>query len=115
MSGTPTVTSYDITVQDETGEMQSQTVDASDIDADATVPKKGDSFEYEHTEVRVGQVVKVVANYDDGSVQTLTELGDTHHALAVDAAGDEPVDLAHVDDPADPALATADPAQVTEQ
>lgn len=89
------VVSYTVTMQKEDGVSESQTVSAKD--APKTLPKKGDSFEYEHTEVRVGQITRVVATHDDGTEEVLTELGDTHHALVVDVTVDEPVSVVDLD------------------
>jgi len=48
-------------------------------------PLKGDTFEYEHREVRVGHVVRVervtIDEDDNVEVENVTELGDTHHRL----------------------------------
>ena len=48
-------------------------------------PLKGDSFEYEHTEVRVGQVIRVESEKGEEA----TELGDTHHELVEPGVGDD--------------------------
>ena len=69
-------------------------------------PLKGDTFEYEHREVRVGHVVRVervtIDEDDNVEVENVTELGDTHHRLEDPEVGDElptPDELA--EDPAD--------------
>ncbi len=99
---------YEVTTQNQDGDVSVQTAD--DVAAD-DVPKKGDSFEYEHREVRVAQVTKVVEIDADGNCKELTELGDTHHALTVPVE-DEAVDVTDIDDPTDDSLATA---QVSEK
>ncbi len=91
----PKVESYTVTAMQEDGEIRTQTAEAK---KGLDVPKKGDSFEYEHHEVRIAQVIKVVATYDDGTVVEQTELGDTHHAIIEsDGAEDEEVDLTDPD------------------
>lgn len=51
----------------------------------ADPPLKGDSFEYEHSETRVGQVVRV----ESEKGEEVTELGDTHHELVEPDVGDD--------------------------
>lgn len=87
----PKIDHYDVTFSLEDG-----TFDLQQVDSDP--PVKGESFEYEHKEVRIGQVHKVTAVYDDESEVNLTELSDAHHALEEPEDGDE---LPAVDELAD--------------
>lgn len=71
-------TTYRVTVQDQEGNF---TVTEGVEDP----PLKGDSFEYEHREVRIGQVTKVerIETDRDGvvTVSNVPTLGDTHHSF----------------------------------
>ncbi len=85
---------FRVTSMLETGEVVVSTGDEA--------PKKGDSYEYEHTEIREGQVIKVEEIDDDGNVTVLTELSDLHHAIEEPEEGDEVPEAEELaDDPVD--------------
>lgn len=88
---------YRVTLQDAEGNFSTDIVEKNP-------PKKGETFEYEHREVRVGHVTKVEEIDSDGNVTVLTELGDLHHALEEPESGDEiptPAELSN-DPPLEP-------------
>lgn len=79
-------TTYRVTTQDQEGNFS--------VEENVTDPPlKGDTFEYEHREVRVGSVQKVeqIDTHHDGSteVTTITEIGNSHHVLEAPETGDE--------------------------
>jgi hypothetical protein len=79
-------TTYRVTTQDADGNFH-----VAEGVEDA--PLKGDTFDYEHKEVRIGAVIRVekLERHHDGTVDVsaVTEIGDTHHALERPEEGDE--------------------------
>lgn len=79
-------TTYNVTLQDADGNFRV----ATDVE---DAPLKGDTFEYEHKEVRIGHVIRVerVDHHHDGTIEVsaVNEIGDTHHALEAPESGDE--------------------------
>lgn len=79
---------YRVVISREDGTFETQ-----EITTDEDPPKKGDSFEYEHREVRTSQIIRVTRLLDDGTEEVLSEIGDTMHPLAEAIEEDEDVDV----------------------
>lgn len=96
MSKSKETVTYNVTMQDADGNVSI----AEGVENDA--PLKGDTFEYEHKEVRVGTVIRVerVTTDKDGnvSVEAVTEIGDSHYALEEPEVGDELPEVAELTD-----------------
>jgi hypothetical protein len=92
---------YEVTISLEDGTTRTETVEDPE-----RVPVKGESFEYEHREVRVGQITNVDRLEEDGTVTHLTETSDAHHEIIEPDNGDdveleEVLDAGEVDDGVD--------------
>lgn len=76
--------SYRVTVMLEDGTSRTEELVNPD-----RIPVKGESFEYEHHEVRTGQVTRVEQVDEDGNVEQLTNLSEVHHEVVEPEAGDD--------------------------